>query len=50
MRPKKVFAVLLSAAMAFSVMATPVLAAAPEETENGFFDSLIDTLTGKHYT
>ncbi len=50
MRPKKVISLVLSAAMAASVMATPVLAAAPEATENGFFDSLIDTLTGKSYT
>ncbi len=50
MRPKKVISLVLSAAMAASMMATPVLAAAPEATENGFFDSLIDTLTGKSYT
>ena len=51
MKPKKMLSLVLSAAMAVSVMATPALAAAPvEETENGFFDSLIDTLTGKKYT
>jgi len=50
MRPKKIVAAVLSAAMAFSVMAAPAFAAAPDAAENGFFDSLIDTLTGKSYT
>ena len=50
MRLKKMAAVLLSAAMAFSVMATPAFAAAPEDTENSFFSDLADTLMGRHYT
>ena len=43
MKPKKLLSLLLSAAMAFSLLATTAFAAAPEETENGFLDGLFYT-------
>ncbi len=43
MKPKKLISLLLSAAMAFSLLATAAFAAAPEETENGFLDGLFYT-------
>ena len=46
MKPKKMLALLLSLAMAMSLMATSAFAAAPDDSENGFFDSLF----GKKYT
>lgn len=50
MKPKKILSLLLSLAMAFSLMATSVFAAAPDGTVNGFFDDLVDSLTGGQYT
>ncbi len=50
MKPKKILSLLLSMAMAFSLMATTAFAAAPDASENGFFDDLIASLTGKKYT
>ena len=50
MKPKKIISLVLSVAMAFSLMATTAFAAAPDETENGFFDDLIASLTGNKYT
>lgn len=46
MKPKKILAMLLSAAMVFCLFSTPALAAAPEEAENGIFSFL----TGNKYT
>ena len=43
MKPKKLLSLLLSAAMAFSLLATTAFAASPEETENGFLDGLFYT-------
>ena len=51
MRPKKVLAFVLSAAMAVSVMAAPAFAAAvPDETENGFFQDILDSINSSRYT
>lgn len=50
MRPKKILSLVLSAAMAFSVMAAPAFAAAPDASENGFFDDIINLFTGSQYT
>ena len=46
MRTKKFLSLLLSAAMAFSLLTATAFAAAPAEEENGFFDFLL----GKKYT
>ena len=46
MRTKKFLSLLLSAAMAFSLLTATALAAVPAEEENGFFDFLL----GKKYT
>ena len=45
MRPKKILSLVLSAAMAFSLLCTTALAAAPDAGENGFFDSLFNRYT-----
>ena len=50
MKPKKILSLLLSMAMAFCLISTTAFAAGPDETENGFFDDLIASLTGKKYT
>ena len=42
MRSKKILSLVLSAAMAFSLLCTTALAAAPDAGENGFFDSLFN--------
>lgn len=41
MRTKKFLSLLLSAAMAFSLLTATAFAAAPAEEENGFFDFLL---------
>ena len=46
MRTKKFLSLLLSAAMAFSLLTATAFAAAPAEEENSFFDFLL----GKKYT
>ena len=46
MRTKKFLSLLLSAAMALSLLTATAFAAAPAEEENGFFDFLL----GKKYT
>ena len=46
MRAKKFLSLLLSAAMAFSLLTATAFAAAPAEEENDFFDFLL----GKKYT
>ena len=46
MRTKKFLSLLLSAAMAFTLLTATAFAAAPAEEENGFFDFLL----GKKYT
>ena len=46
MKLKKFLSLLLSAAMAFSLLTATAFAAAPAEEENGFFDFLL----GKKYT
>ena len=46
MRTKKFLSLLLSAAMAFSLLTATAFAAVPAEEENGFFDFLL----GKKYT
>ena len=46
MRHKKFLSLLLSPAMAFSLLTATAFAAAPAEEENGFFDFLL----GKKYT
>lgn len=46
MRTKKFLSLLLSAAMAFSLLTATAFAAAPAEEENGIFDFLL----GKKYT
>ena len=46
MRTKKFLSLLLSAAMAFSLLTATAFAAAPAAEENGFFDFLL----GKKYT
>ena len=46
MRTKRFLSLLLSAAMAFSLLTATAFAAAPAEEENGFFDFLL----GKKYT
>mgnify|MGYP004591774661 FL=1 len=45
MRSKKILSLVLSAAMAFSLLCTTALAAAPDAGENGFFDSLFNRYT-----
>jgi len=50
MRPKKIVSLVLSAAMAVSMMAPAAFAAAPAAEENGIFDSIIATITGNKYT
>ena len=40
MKLKKIVSLVLSAAMALSIMAVAAVAAAPDESENGLFDSL----------
>ena len=45
MRLKKILSLVLSAAMAFSLLCTTALAAAPDAGENGFFDSLFNRYT-----
>ena len=50
MKPKKILSLLLSMAMAFSLMATTAFAAAPDASENGFFDDLANLFTGNNYT
>ena len=50
MKLKKVASLVLSAAMAVSVMAPAAFAAAPAATENGIFDSIIETITSSQYT
>ena len=50
MRLKKVAALVLSAAMALSIMAPAALAAEPDTTENGIFDSIIETINNSRYT
>lgn len=45
MRPKKILSLVLSAAMAFSLLCTSAFAAAPDASENGFFDSLFNRYT-----
>ena len=46
MRPKKILSLVLSFAMALSLMSATAFAAVPDASENGFFDSLF----GKKYT
>ena len=46
MKLKKFLSLLLSAAMAFSLLTATAFAAAPAEEENGFFDFLL----GEKYT
>ena len=46
MRAKKFLSLLLSAAMAFTLLTATAFAAAPAEEENDFFDFLL----GKKYT
>lgn len=46
MKLKKFLSLLLSAAMAFTLLTATAFAAAPAEEENGFFDFLL----GKKYT
>ena len=43
MKPKKLISLLLSAAMAFSLLTATAFAAAPDETENGLLDGLFYT-------
>ena len=51
MRLKKVAALVLSAAMALSIMAPAAMAAAPEVTaENSIFQDILDKVTGNKYT
>ena len=45
MRLKKILSLVLSAAMAFSLLCTTALAVAPDAGENGFFDSLFNRYT-----
>ena len=46
MKPKKILSLVLSFAMALSLMSATAFAAVPDASENGFFDSLF----GKKYT
>lgn len=50
MKPKKMLSLLLSVAMAFSLVCTTAFAAEPDAEENGFLQDLVNTLTGKRYT
>ena len=50
MKPKKLLSLLLSLAMAFSLISTTAFAAEPDASENGFFQQIIDSLTGNKYT
>ena len=49
MRPKKILSLVLSAAMALSLMAVPAFATAPDASENCIED-VINLFTGKQYT
>ena len=50
MRLKKVAALVLSAAMALSIMAPAAVAAAPDTAENSIFQNILDKVTGNEYT
>ncbi len=50
MKPKKILSLVLSMAMAFSLMTATAFAAAPDASENGFFDEIVTSLTGNQYT
>ena len=50
MRLKKALALVLSAAMAFSVMSVPAFAAVPDSTENGIFQDILDSINSSRYT
>ena len=49
MKPKKIVSLVLSAAMAFSVMSVPAFAAAADESEN-CIQQIVDSLTSSKYT
>ncbi len=50
MKMKKLVSLLLSSAMALSLVTTSAFAAAPDASENGMFDDVLNLLTGKRYT
>ena len=50
MKPKKLLSLLLSLAMTFNLISTTAFAAGPDASENGFFQQIIDSLTGNKYT